>query len=156
MNNTQAVLLVAVLSSLCAIACGGGSGNTQTTTQATTESNTGAAATETTGGETPPAGQTEGNTETTTATPAAPSEDPAAVAAGNAHYTRICANCHGDDGAAGDGGPAVRGKRMSVEAMRRQIREGSGNMRPIPVRRLSDADLDTVIAYLVTIEGVVR
>jgi hypothetical protein len=31
--------------------------------------------------------------------------------------------------------------------MRTQVRQGGGRMRAIPVRRLSDADLDAMIAF---------
>jgi mono/diheme cytochrome c family protein len=87
----------------------------------------------------------------------AAAQDPAAawqakVEHGRRRYTRLCyAACH-DPGLAI--APNLHGKRLPERRVRNQVRQGSGDMDPIPVRRLSDEDLDAVIAYLSTISAI--
>jgi len=57
---------------------------------------------------------------------------------------RACGNCHEPDDREGPN----PGKNWAEARMRAQIRQGRGRMRAIPVARLSDADLDALIAYL--------
>lgn len=71
------------------------------------------------------------------------------VVLGQAKYESRCASCH-DGGSA----PPVANIQWTVERMRRQIREGSGQMPPIPAHRLSDDEMEAVIAYLQTVGGV--
>jgi mono/diheme cytochrome c family protein len=90
-------------------------------------------------------------------TAAAASDDPdwaAKVAAGEARYDAVCGTCHpgGDE----DSGPRLIDLRWTADRMRAQIRNGSGRMRPIPPARLSDADLENVLAWMTTIRAVQR
>jgi mono/diheme cytochrome c family protein len=78
----------------------------------------------------------------------------AKVAAGQARYEAVCGTCH--PGGEEDTGPRLIGLRWTIDRMRAQIRNGSGRMRPIPPSRLSDADLDNVLAWLTTIHAVQR
>jgi mono/diheme cytochrome c family protein len=70
------------------------------------------------------------------------------VALGQAKYESRCASCHES------GAPAVANLHWTVERMRRQIREGSGQMPPIPEHRLNADEMDALIAYLGTVGGV--
>ncbi len=70
------------------------------------------------------------------------------VALGQSKYESRCASCHES------GAPPVANLHWTVDHMRRQIREGSGQMPPIPERRLSDDEMDALIAYLGTVGGV--
>lgn len=76
----------------------------------------------------------------------------ALVRRGRQRFNATCDTCHpgGDE----DIGPRIIGKNFSVDRMRQQIRNGSGRMRPIPVRRLADEDLDALFAYLSTLRAV--
>lgn len=67
---------------------------------------------------------------------------------GESKYQSRCASCHEN------GAPAVANLHWTVERMRQQIREGSGQMPPIPESRLSDDEMDALIAYLGTVGGV--
>ena len=74
------------------------------------------------------------------------------VALGQQRYDSRCGNaCHNSGG-----GPALANIGWTAERTRRQIREGSssGGMSAIPVSRLSDEDMEAVLAYLVTIGAV--
>lgn len=92
--------------------------------------------------------------ETDAAVPADPAAAWAAkVEHGRRRYTRLCyAACH--DPGLGLGAPNLAGKRLTERRTRNQVRQGSEEMDPIPVRRLSDEDLDAIIAYLSTINAV--
>lgn len=70
------------------------------------------------------------------------------VAHGQERYQAVCAPCHEDTAPrlANLGWPAAR--------VRRQIREGNDEMRPVRVSRLSDADMEAVLAYLQSVHGV--
>ncbi len=72
------------------------------------------------------------------------------VALGQQRYDSRCGNaCHNSGG-----GPALANIGWTAERTRRQIREGSSDMAPIGVSRLSDEDMEAVLAYLVTIGAV--
>ncbi len=73
---------------------------------------------------------------------------------GRAAFTRACDTCHpgGDE----DIGPRIIGKNFSVARMTKQIREGSGRMRPVPPTRLPESQMDNLMAYLQTIRAVRR
>lgn len=79
------------------------------------------------------------------------------AAAGKALYDKKCATCHGPDGA----GKEAMAKMLKVEfrhlgskevqakkdeELRKDIVEGTGKMKP--VKGLSDAELDCIIAYV--------
>jgi cytochrome c5 len=109
---------------LTVVACGGGGGG----------STTGGGGDTTTGGDTSsqyagPIGSTD-------------------VAQGEARYNAVCASCHNN------GAPAVANIGWTTERLRQQIREGSANMPAIHEARLSDADMEAVLAYMNTIGSV--
>jgi cytochrome c553 len=73
------------------------------------------------------------------------------VALGRQRYDSRCGNaCHNSGG-----GPPLANIGWTAERTRRQIREGSSGMAPIGVSRLSDEDMEAVLAYMVTIGAVV-
>ena len=85
-------------------------------------------------------------------------EDPAEawrqrVRRGRQTFDRFCDTCH--PGGEEDIGPTIRRIHFPVARMQRQIRQGSGRMRPIPPGRLPDDRIDDLMAYLSTI-GAVR
>lgn len=82
--------------------------------------------------------------------PLTPEQWAAMLALGRRKYAGICAGCHGTGI-----GPRLAGRRKTAAAVRRQVRRGAGDMRPIPPRRLSDDELEAVIVYLSTIRAVV-
>ncbi len=103
-------------------------------------------------GDTPPVASTDAGAPVTppvttpVATPPAtpPTGGADAVARGRTVFTRACGRCHEDNDS---DGPSPN-KNWAEDRMRNQVRQGSSRMRAIPVARLSDADLDLVIAYL--------
>jgi len=70
------------------------------------------------------------------------------VAQGEARYNAVCASCHNN------GAPAIANIGWTTDHLRQQIREGSANMPAIHAARLSDADMEAVLAYLQTIGAV--
>ena len=78
---------------------------------------------------------------------------PEMLAAGGERFEAVCGLCHpgGDE----DNGPSIKDIHWDAPRMRAQIRNGSGRMRPISAARLSDEDLEKVVAWLGTI-GAVR
>jgi len=80
-----------------------------------------------------------------------PSVDTAqAIARGRSVFNRTCATCH-EPGEPEDPNP---GLNWPEARMRSQIRRGGGRMRAIPVARLSEPDLDALIAHLRSIRAV--
>lgn len=67
-------------------------------------------------------------------------------------FDTLCGDCH--PGGEGDVGPSLVAEPHTPERLRQQIREGSGKMRPFGENRLSDADMETVLAYLASIHAV--
>ena len=61
-------------------------------------------------------------------------------------FNRACGRCHPDGGE--DTGPEILNKRITEEKMRHTIRTGTKRMRAIPPTKLSDPDLDAMMAYL--------
>lgn len=81
----------------------------------------------------------------------------AMVRRGRSRFNSVCGTCH--PGGGEDIGPRIRGIGWSTSRMRRQIRSGSGRMRPIPPGRLGEADMENLFAYLSTmgsVRGVAR
>lgn len=72
------------------------------------------------------------------------------VAAGETAYNSKCGGCHASGGTA----PAIADIGWTPAHMRQQIREGSGGMPAIGPSRLSDEDMESMLAYLVTINAV--
>jgi cytochrome c5 len=71
------------------------------------------------------------------------------VETGKDKFDTFCGDCH-------DGGdaPDLTAEAHTPAQLRQQIREGSGKMRPIPEKRLSAEDMESVLAYLATINAV--
>lgn len=70
------------------------------------------------------------------------------VAHGEEVFGQACAPCH--EGSA----PSLEGLGWTPGEVRRQVREGEGQMPAFPASRVPDADLEAVLAYLQTIGGV--
>jgi mono/diheme cytochrome c family protein len=126
-------------------ACGGGAAAAETTTTPASSSAGGESASST---ETSTA--TTGGNASATATTGASAE---MIAAGGERFEAVCGLCH--PGGEEDSGPTLRDIHWDAARMRTQIRNGSGRMRPISAARLSDEDLEKVVAWLGTI-GAVR
>jgi mono/diheme cytochrome c family protein len=71
------------------------------------------------------------------------------VALGQQRYEARCASCHG-----GGTGPELQNIGWDPARLRRQIREGSGQMPAISEARLSNDEMEAVLAYLQTIGAV--
>jgi len=74
------------------------------------------------------------------------------VAHGKERFDDMCGDCHPDGGA--DDGPSLIAEPHSAGYIRQQTREGSGKMRPIPERRLSNEDLEAILAWLGSVNGI--
>lgn len=80
--------------------------------------------------------------------PESPAPNPALVRKGRQVFTGTCMLCH-------DMGPRIAGLGWTVERMERQIRRGGKRMSAISTDKLSNAQLQALMAYLQTI-GAVR
>ena len=146
MKSGTTILGGAALSAcLVLTACGGGAAAAETTTTPAASSAGGESASST---ETSTA--TTGGNASATATSGASAE---MIAAGGERFEAVCGLCH--PGGEEDSGPSIRDIHWDAARMRTQIRNGSGRMRPISATRLSDEDLEKVVAWLGTI-GAVR
>lgn len=67
-------------------------------------------------------------------------------------FDLLCGDCH--PGGEGDVGPSLIADPHSPARLRQQIREGSGKMRPFSENRLSNEDMESVLAYLASIHAV--
>lgn len=67
-------------------------------------------------------------------------------------FASFCDDCHPDGGE--DVGPSLIADPHSPPRLRQQIREGSGKMRPFSEKRLSNDDMEAVLAYLASINAV--
>ncbi len=84
-------------------------------------------------------------------TPATKTGTPAAagtgdVAAGKVAFDQNCGGCHpgGNQG----NGPALRGRNLTADQITRQVRNGGGGMPAFPASRISDQQLNDIIAYV--------
>ncbi len=77
-----------------------------------------------------------------------PIADTADAAAGAESYDQVCAACHPTDA------PDLAGIAWSAGAVRRQVREGADGMPPFSASRLSDADLENILAHMKTIGAI--
>jgi mono/diheme cytochrome c family protein len=111
---------------LLAIGCGGGGGGSS---KAEGESSS--------GGE---AGGYEGPVASTDATH------------GKEVFANFCDDCHPDGGE--DVGPSLIAHPHTPARLRKQIREGSGKMRPFSAKRLSDEDMEAILAWLASVDAV--
>jgi mono/diheme cytochrome c family protein len=119
---------------------------TATTPEAADAGTTTATTTPTTATTTPTTATTTPTTATTTPTTAT-TTTPAGggtAAQGRAVFQRVCARCHED----GEPDGPVPNLRWSEARMREMVRNGNRRMRAIPVTRLTDADLATLVVYL--------
>lgn len=138
---------------LALVGCGGGTTESTTTTTTPTTSETATTTTSSTTSTTTSGGETTSTTTTTTTSSVDAATWQAQVTAGADLFDHKCSTCHGEGGT-GDGAPDLRNVHFTPERMRTQIRNGSGRMRPIPVARLADADMEQVLAWLTTIGAV--
>jgi len=63
-----------------------------------------------------------------------------------------CSDCHPDGEE--DVGPSLIADPHTPAGLRKQVREGSGKMRPFSEKRISGDDLEALLAYLQTINAV--
>jgi mono/diheme cytochrome c family protein len=75
------------------------------------------------------------------------------LAGGKSSYDTACGACH--PGGEADLGPALKGTHESVAEMTRQIREGSGRMKPVGEDRLPESEMKGLMVYLASMEAVV-
>lgn len=71
---------------------------------------------------------------------------------GAERFETFCGGCHPDGQE--DVGPSLIAETHSAARIRQQVREGSAQMRPFPATRLSDTDLEAVLAYMATLGAV--
>lgn len=76
------------------------------------------------------------------------------VERGAERFETFCGGCH--PGGQEDVGPSLIADPHPPARLRQQIREGSAQMRPFPATRLSDADMETILAYMATIGAVTQ
>jgi mono/diheme cytochrome c family protein len=74
------------------------------------------------------------------------------VAHGKEVFDNFCGDCHPDGGE--DVGPSLIAKPHTPAKIRQQVREGAGKMRPFSEQRLSKDDLETVLAWLASVNAV--
>ena len=74
------------------------------------------------------------------------------VAQGKELFATHCDDCH--PGGEEDVGPSLIADPHTPARIRQQIREGSGKMRPFPEKRISNEDLEALLAYLASINAV--
>ena len=67
-------------------------------------------------------------------------------------FSTHCDDCH--PGGEEDVGPSLIAKPHAPAEIRKQVREGSGRMRPFSEKRLSKDDLEALLAYLASINAV--
>jgi mono/diheme cytochrome c family protein len=66
-------------------------------------------------------------------------------------YATYCEGCH-PGGAAGDG-PAITGLNWAPAAMRNQIRTGTKDMPSFDTDKISDQELEALLAFTVTLDA---
>ncbi|MCB9708161.1 MAG: cytochrome c [Myxococcales bacterium] len=76
----------------------------------------------------------------------------ALVRRGQRRFDRACGNCHPDGEE--DLGPSIIDIRWTTAKMVKQIRKGSGKMKPISTKRLPEDEMEPLMAYLATIQAV--
>lgn len=74
------------------------------------------------------------------------------VAHGKEVFDNFCGDCHPDGGE--DVGPSLIATPHTPAKIRQQIREGGGKMRPFPESRLSKDDMESVLAWLASVNAV--
>lgn len=71
---------------------------------------------------------------------------------GKTAFDTACGACH--PGGEADLGPAIKGHQESTADMMKQIREGSGRMKPVGTDRLPESEEKALLVYLATIGAV--
>ncbi len=71
------------------------------------------------------------------------------VARGHTRFDIVCGPCHGNHELRR--GPPLMNQRWTPPRIRQRVREGTALMPAIPRRRLSDEDLESLLAYFVTV-----
>jgi cytochrome c553 len=74
------------------------------------------------------------------------------VAHGQEVFASFCDDCHPDGGE--DVGPSLIADPHTAAYIRKQIREGSGKMRPFSEKRLSNDDMEALLAWLASVNAV--
>ena len=74
------------------------------------------------------------------------------VDAGKELFSTHCDDCHPDGEE--DVGPSLIAAPHSPAQLRKQVREGSGKMRPFSEKRISAEELESLLAYLQSINAV--
>jgi mono/diheme cytochrome c family protein len=74
------------------------------------------------------------------------------AARGKELFSTHCDDCH--PGGEEDVGPSLIATPHTPARIRQQIREGSGKMRPFSEKRLSNEDVEAILAYLASINAV--
>jgi len=74
------------------------------------------------------------------------------VAHGKELFSTHCDDCH--PGGEEDVGPSLIATPHTPARIRQQIREGSGKMRPFSEKRLSNEDVEAILAYLASLNAV--
>jgi mono/diheme cytochrome c family protein len=67
-------------------------------------------------------------------------------------FDNFCGDCHPDGGS--DVGPSLIATPHTPARLRKQIREGGGKMRPFPEQRLSKDDMESILAWLASVNAV--
>lgn len=67
-------------------------------------------------------------------------------------FSANCDDCH--PGGESDVGPSLIETPHTPARIRQQVREGSGKMRPFSEKRISKEDLESLLAYLASINAV--
>jgi mono/diheme cytochrome c family protein len=74
------------------------------------------------------------------------------AAHGKEVFDNFCGDCHPDGGE--DVGPSLIATPHTPAKLRQQIREGGGKMRPFSEKRLSNEDMESVLAWLASVNAV--
>ena len=67
-------------------------------------------------------------------------------------FANFCDDCHPDGGE--DVGPSLIANPHTPAKIRQQIREGGGKMRPFSEQRLSNDDMESLLAWLASVNAV--
>ena len=104
------------------------------------------------GGKTTPEGGAEGSGGEPAMVITDQAEWDALAASGKTSFDNACGACH--PGGEADLGPALKGHQESTADMMRQIREGSGRMKPIGTDKLPESEEKALLVYLASIGAV--
>lgn len=81
-----------------------------------------------------------------------PAEWESLAEAGKSSYDLACGSCH--PGGEADLGPALKNHPITVANMTKQIREGSGRMRPIGPDQLPEDRMQGLMVYMATLNAI--